>query len=79
MTDAPAGNIATATSSAGDIVGTRNRWYFGLLLVAAPVLLVCWLIIYPIIAAVVQTVWVPSADGTNQFSIESNRYFFSES
>ena len=56
MTDASAGNIAAATSPAGDIVGTRRRWYLGLLLVAAPVLLVCWLIIYPIIAAVVPTV-----------------------
>ena len=79
MTDTPAGNIATATSPAGDIVGTRNRWYLGLLLVAAPVLLVCWLIIYPILAAVVQTVWVPGADGGGQFSLESYRFFFSDS
>ena len=78
MTDAPA-DIAQATSPAGDIVGTRNRWYLGLLLVAAPVLLVCWLIIYPIIAAVVQTVWLPTEGGGHTFSFETYRFFFSDS
>lgn len=78
MTDAPAGNIAAASSPAGDIVGTRRRWYLGLLLVAAPVLLVCWLIIYPIIAAVVQTVWLPTEEGGRAFSLETYRYFFSD-
>jgi ABC-type spermidine/putrescine transport system permease subunit I len=78
VTDTPAGTIADATSPAGDIVGTRNRWYFGLLLVAAPVLLVCWLIIYPILSAVVQTVWLPTADGGRQFSLETYRFFFTD-
>ncbi len=78
MTDTPAGTIATANSPAGDIVGTRSRWYLGLLLVAAPVLLVCWLIIYPIIAAVVQTVWLPTADGGRAISFDTYRFFFSD-
>ena len=78
MTDAPAEHIAQATSPAGDIVGTRNRWYFGLLLVAAPVLLVCWLIIYPIIAAVVQTVWLPTEDGGHRLGLDTYRFFFSD-
>lgn len=78
MTDAPAGNIAAASAPAGDIVGTRNRWYFGLLLVAAPVLLVCWLIIYPILAAVVQTVWLPDETGSYRISFETYRFFFSD-
>lgn len=76
MTDAPAG-LATA-APAGDIVGTRNRWYIGLLLVAAPVLLMCWLIIYPIIAAVVQTLWATAPDGSSQFSIDTYKFFFSD-
>jgi putative spermidine/putrescine transport system permease protein len=76
VTDAPAGNIASATSPAGDIVGTRSKWYLGLLLVAAPVLLVCWLIIYPILSAVVQTVWLPDGAGGRHLSLETYAFFF---
>lgn len=69
MTDLPA----------GDIVGTRRgRWYLGLLLVAAPVMLVFWLIIYPIISAVARTVWLPDADGNAGFTLETYAFFFSD-
>lgn len=78
MTTTPAGDIAVATSSAGDIVGTRNRWYLGLLLVAAPVLLVCWLIIYPIVSAVIQTIWLPDGVGGFHLSFSTYAFFFSD-
>lgn len=69
MTDTPA----------NDLVGTRrSRWQIGLLLVAAPVLLVCWLIIYPIVSAVVRTVWLPDAAGVNAFSLRTYQFFFSD-
>jgi putative spermidine/putrescine transport system permease protein len=78
VTNTPAESVATASSPAGDIVGTRNRWYLGLLLVAAPVLLVCWLIIYPILSAVVQTIWLPDGAGGTKLSFETYAFFFSD-
>lgn len=69
MTDTPA----------NDIAGTRRgRWYFGLLLVAAPVLLVCWLIIYPIISALTRTMWLPDDSGAVRFTLETYVFFFSD-
>ncbi|MFA1624009.1 ABC transporter permease [Rhizobium mongolense] len=50
----------------------------GLLLVAVPVLLLGWLIVYPIIAAVVGTVFLRQPDGANVFSLASYRFFFSD-
>jgi putative spermidine/putrescine transport system permease protein len=55
----------------------RGRGLFGLLLVAAPVLLVGWLIIYPILAAIVSTLWIETQQGTS-FSTGSYRFFFSD-
>ncbi|MDQ0455444.1 ABC transporter permease [Rhizobium paknamense] len=49
----------------------------GLLLVAVPVLLVVWLIIYPIFAAILSTVWLPQGDGMG-FSLKSYRFFFTD-
>lgn len=64
---------------ANDIVGTKtSRRPVGLLLVAAPVLLVCWLIIWPIISAIVRTIWLPGADGTPGFTLRTYQYFFSD-
>ena len=41
---------------ASDIVGTKQgRGLIGLLLVAIPVFLVCWMVIWPIISAVIRT------------------------
>ena len=76
MTDTPA-DPATA-SPVGDVVGARSRWYLGLLLVAAPVLLMCWLIIYPIVAAIIQTLWVSEPNGSTRFSVETYKFFFSD-
>src|SRR5690606_6938680 len=64
---------------ANDIVGTRRgRWHIGLLLVAAPVLLVFWLIIYPILSAVVQSLWLPTGTGERAFTLETYQFFFTD-
>ena len=69
MTDRPADDIAGAG---------RGKWGIGLLLVAAPVLLVCWLVIYPIISAVARTVWLPNEGSGSAFSLETYQFFFSD-
>lgn len=69
MTTDIAGSSAPAS-------GTRRR-PIGLLLVAVPVLLVAWLIIWPIISAIVTTLWVRTPEGT-QFSTETYQFFFSD-
>ena len=50
----------------------------GLLLVALPVLLLGWLIVYPIFSAVITTVFIAQADGTTSVSLASYRFFFSD-
>ncbi len=67
----------TALSSAGVESAPRRR-PIGLLLVAAPVLLVVWLVIWPIISAVIQTLWLPTPDGDRQFSTATYQFFFSD-
>jgi ABC-type spermidine/putrescine transport system permease subunit I len=59
-------------------VGRGGGWYFGLLLVASPVLLVFWLIIYPIISAVTRSVWLPDGSGGTAFTLETYVFFFSD-
>ena len=51
---------------ASDIVGSKKtgRGLIGLLLVAVPVLLIAWMVIYPIISAVIETFWRPNDGGT---------------
>ena len=62
-----------------DIVGKRRgSWYVGLLLVAAPVLLVFWLILYPIVSAMVRTLWLPTEGGGTAFSLETYIFFFTD-
>lgn len=65
---------------ASDIVGAKadRRRPIGLLLVAVPVLLVCWMIIYPIIAAIVTTLWPRGSDGQAQFTTRTYQFFFSD-
>jgi len=64
---------------ANDIVGTKtSRRPVGLLLVAAPVLLVCWLIIWPIISAIIRTLWLPDETGAKSFTLETYQFFFSD-
>ncbi|ODT80210.1 MAG: spermidine/putrescine ABC transporter permease [Pelagibacterium sp. SCN 64-44] len=50
----------------------------GLLLVAVPVLLMAWLIIWPIFSAIWRTVWRPDADGNIGFNLSSYVFFFSD-
>ncbi|WEK06774.1 MAG: sugar ABC transporter permease [Candidatus Devosia phytovorans] len=67
----------TVSDQIGSATPVRRR-PFGLLLVATPVLLVAWLVIWPIISAVIQTVWVPTPDGGKTVSLASYSYFFSD-
>ncbi|MGO8472237.1 ABC transporter permease [Rhizobium ruizarguesonis] len=50
----------------------------GLLLVALPVLLLAWLIVFPIFSAVVGTIFLPGPDGATEFSLASYRFFFTD-
>ncbi|MBX5010248.1 ABC transporter permease [Rhizobium lentis] len=56
----------------------HRRGAIGLLLVALPVFLLAWLIIFPIFSAVVGTIFVPGADGAREFSLASYRFFFTD-
>jgi len=56
----------------------QGRGLIGLLLVAIPVLLVVWMIIWPIISAVAGTIWRPDADGVPGFSLDTYTFFFSD-
>ncbi len=57
---------------------TGNRGWVGLPLVALPVLLLAWLIIYPILSAVATTLFVAQPDGMPALSFASYRFFFSD-
>lgn len=50
----------------------------GLLLVAAPVLLVIGLIIWPIVSAVGRTLWLPDANGVYGLSLRTYVFFFTD-
>lgn len=64
---------------ASDIAGRPPRRFpVGLALVAPPVFLVCWLVIWPIVSAVVRTVWLPLPEGGRHFSLETYAFFFSD-
>ncbi len=66
--------------AASDSAGGRHerRRPIGLLLVAIPVLLVGWMIIYPIISAVVTTVWIPDENGVHSLSLATYTFFFTD-
>jgi len=69
----------TLTAASNDIVGKKQgRWPVGLLLVAMPVFLVGWMIIWPILSAVWRTVWLPDEGAGHSFSLETYRFFFSD-
>ncbi|MGL3608547.1 ABC transporter permease [Rhizobium sp. G187] len=55
-----------------------GRRPIGLLLVAIPVLLVGWLVIWPIVSAVLRTVWRRQADGAMAFDLSSYAFFFGD-
>lgn len=50
----------------------------GLLLVAVPVFLVGWLVIWPIVSAIVRTVWRTGPDGRPGLDLSSYVFFFSD-
>jgi ABC-type spermidine/putrescine transport system permease subunit I len=66
---------------ASDIVGSanRSRGLAGLLLVAIPVLLIAWMVIYPIVSAVVTTVWLPNEGSGHSFALDTYKFFFTDS
>ena len=70
MTTQAAGALAPAP--------TQGKRPIGLLLVAVPVLLVLWLIIWPIIAAMIQTIWLPTPHGGRALSLSSYQFFASD-
>lgn len=70
MTSVEAGALAPAT--------TQRKRPIGLLLVAVPVLLVLWLIIWPIISAIIQTLWVPTPEGGRTLSAASYQFFVND-
>lgn len=70
--------MTTTDASQPLLAAPERRRPIGLLLVAVPVLLVVWLIIWPIISAVIQTFWIPTADGDSAFSLETYSFFFSD-
>jgi ABC-type spermidine/putrescine transport system permease subunit I len=73
------GSQRVTTIPANDIVGSKkSRWPVGLLLVAAPVLLVCWLIIYPIISAIITTLFLKDEAGQTHLSLDTYKFFFSD-
>lgn len=64
---------------ANDIVGDKQgRRLTGLLLVAIPVFLVCWMVIWPILSAIARTIWLPDANGGHHLSFETYQFFFSD-
>ena len=64
---------------ANDIVGDKQgRRLTGLLLVAIPVFLVCWMVIWPILSAIARTIWLPDATGGRHLSFETYQFFFSD-
>jgi putative spermidine/putrescine transport system permease protein len=65
--------------SARAVAPTKAQRPVGVVLVALPVLLLAWLIVYPILAAVVTTVFVRQPDGSAAVSLASYAFFFSDS
>lgn len=72
MTDAAQGAARPLIDS------TDSKRPTGLLLVAIPVLLMVWLIIWPIANAISRTIWRPDAAGNFGFNLSSYVFFFSD-
>ena len=72
MTDATEGAVRPLIET------HEGRRPVGLLLVAIPVLLMAWLIIWPIINAIGRTIWRPDAAGNVGFNLSSYVFFFSD-
>lgn len=64
---------------ANDIVGKKpGRGLTGLLLVAIPVFLVCWMVIWPIVSAIGRTVWLPNEGSGHSFALDTYKFFFTD-
>lgn len=70
--------MTTTTVGNDAVMRKQGRWPVGLLLVATPVFLVGWMIIWPIISAIGRTIWLPGEDGTPRFSLETYVFFFTD-
>jgi putative spermidine/putrescine transport system permease protein len=57
---------------------TKGSGLLGLLLVAMPVLLMVWLVLWPIVSAIVGTFWIGGADG-GHLSVASYAFFVGDS
>jgi ABC-type spermidine/putrescine transport system permease subunit I len=69
--------VITDAAGALSSVQQERRRPIGLLLVAVPVFLVIWLIIWPIFSALIQTVWVQTPEG-GAVSFDTYQFFFSD-
>ncbi len=56
----------------------EGRRPVGLLLVTVPVFLVCWLVIWPIVSAILRTIWRPRSDGGMGLDLSTYAFFFSD-
>ncbi len=56
----------------------QSRRPLGLLLVAIPVFLMIWLVVWPAINAISRTIWRPDVDGNVGFDLSSYAFFFSD-
>ena len=64
---------------ANDVVGKKpGRGLTGLLLVAIPVFLVCWMVIWPIVSAIGRTVWLPNEGSGHSFALDTYKFFFTD-
>jgi len=64
---------------ANDIVGKKpGRGLTGLLLIAIPVFLVCWMVIWPIVSAIGRTVWLPNEGSGHSFALDTYKFFFTD-
>ncbi|MGI2035934.1 ABC transporter permease [Rhizobium panacihumi] len=68
----------TAGAARPLIDNTESRGPLGLLLVAIPVFLMIWLVIWPAINAISRTIWRPDGDGNIGFNLSSYAFFFSD-
>ncbi len=73
MTD-PTGPVARPVPAKG----TAGGGLWGLLLVAVPVGLMAWLVIWPIISGITRTVWRPDETGVPGFDLSTYAFFFSD-
>jgi putative spermidine/putrescine transport system permease protein len=70
----------TISAATSDISASKalSRGLIGLLLVAAPVVLMLWLVIWPILSAIVGTIWIDTPDGGHAFSLGTYQFFFTD-